>query len=748
MADNKHDTVVFSDVPVKELEKKYRSELKSSRVETRLNALTNLGSLYCESKKYDEAESYLQKALTLASGKKNNSKLSLIYKTLGTIYLKQFKIDKAEENFSKALKLTPEKNKRVISFLYDSMGDVFTKSSRTKEGLNYYEKALEIRKELEFWKGISETLNKIGVNYYYQSDYENAIKFVSESLNIREERKEKREAVASCLNNLCLAYLHKGNYPEALDNGNRALKLFEEAGNVESQGLIYNNLGLIYFEMSFFTEALECQFKALKIKEQTSNKAILANTLNNISMIFSRLFNLEKAREYAEKAMELRKEINDARGIASSYNELGRIFDKMNDFDKAIEYFSESIKMKRELNIQSGLGQSLENLGMIYLKQKKYEESGKCLIEAKRIYEELGEQKAVTGIYRNISSLFIQVGKYEEALVYIKRSHDLSKTLNLKDKLRDSYRLLSEIYGKRNNFRKALAYYVMYSKTNEELLNFQKQQELGNISARYENDKKDKENEIYRLKNIELVRINKELKKSKSELQKSNSAKDKFFNIVAHDLKNPFSILYTTSELLSTYFDELTVKKQKEYINTINLSTKHLLKLIENLLEWSRSQSGLRQFNPEIFNFNEILAGCIELTKPNADLKNITLEGYADPKIFITADKNMIKTVIRNFLANAVKFTKNGGEISATGEIKEGKFIFKVADNGVGIRKKDIPKLFVIDRHFTTIGTANEKGTGIGLLLCREFVVKHKGKIFVESTYRKGSVFGFELPLK
>jgi len=747
MADNKQDSIVFGDVPVKELEKKYRSELKNGNAETRLNALINLGSLYCESKKYDEAESYLLKALTLALGRKNNSKLSLIYKTLGTIYLKQFKIDKAEENFSKALTLTPEKNRRVVSFLCDSLGDVFTKSSRTKEGLSYYEKALDIRKELELWKGISETLNKIGVNYYYQSDYDNAIKFVTESLHIREERKEKKEAVASCLNNLCLAYLHKGNYPEALENGIRALRLFEEAGNIESQGLIYNNLGLIYFEMSLFSEALECQFKALKIKEQNSNKAILANTLNNISMIFSRLFNLEKALEYAQKALLLRKEINDSRGISSSYNELGRIFDKMNDFEKAIEYFSESIKMKRELNIQSGLGQSLENLGMIYLKQKKYEESGKCLIEAKRIYEELGEQKAVTGIYRNISSLFIQVGKYEEALVYIKRSHDLSKSLNLKDKLRDSYKLLSEIYGKRNNFRKALAYYVMYSKTNEELLNFQKQQELGNISARYENDKKDKENEIYKLKNIELVRINKELKRSKSELQRSNSAKDKFFNIVAHDLKNPFSILYTTSELLSTYFDELTVKKQREYINTINLSTKHLLKLLENLLEWSRSQSGLRQFNPERFNFNEILASCVELSKPNADLKNISLEVYADPKIFIFADKNMIKTVIRNFLANAIKFTKNGGKISAAGEVKEGKFIFKVTDNGVGIRKKDLPKLFVIDRHFTTIGTANEKGTGIGLLLCREFIEKHKGKVFVESIYRKGSVFGFEIPV-
>lgn len=733
----------------KELERNYKTDLKGKSIDSRLNALIGLGSLYSESKRFEESENYLLKALPIAQSKaKNDSKLSLIYKILGYVNLKLFKLDRSEEYLKKALSLTSVKNKRVISYLYDTLGDVYSKGIKIRDGLDYYNKALDLRRELSFWKGISETLNKIGVNYYYQSDYENALKFINESLSIREERKENKEAVASCLNNISLTYFHKGDYQKALDYGNRSLKLFEEADNVESQGLLYNNLGLIYFEMSLFTEALDCQFKALGIKEKSSNKAVIANSLSNIGMIFTRLFNLEKALEYASKAVSLRKEINDVRGIASSYNEIGRIYDKMNDFDKAIVYFSDSIKMNRELDLPAGLARALENLGMLYLKQKKYDESSNCLFEAKTIFEELGEQKAVTGILRNISSLFVFVGKYEEALVYIKRSHDLARKLDLKDKLRDSYKLLSEIYGKKDNFRKALAYYVMYSKINEGLMNFQKQQELGNISAKYENDKRNKENEIYKLKNIELVRINKELRKSKADLLRSNSAKDKFFNIIAHDLKNPFSILYTTSELLSFYFDEISVKKQKEYINTINVSTKHLLKLIENLLEWSRTQSGLRQFNPIEFSFAENLGNCIELLKPNADIKNISLKVSTQSDVTLFADKNMIKTVIRNFVTNAIKFTKTGGEILVKSEMSGGKFRFSVTDNGIGIKKKDISKLFVIDKHFVTNGTSNEKGTGIGLLLCKEFIERHKGKIFVESKYRKGSVFGFEIPVK
>ncbi|HQO09957.1 MAG TPA: tetratricopeptide repeat-containing sensor histidine kinase [Clostridiales bacterium] len=740
---------LISDGSIKDLEKKYRSDLKSAKEKNRLDAYLGLGSLYCESKKFHEAEVNLSKALEISEGsKRRDSKLSMIYKNLGYVNLKTLKFQKAEEYLLKALEMTPEKNKRVRSFIYDALGEVFTKSMKVQKGLEYYNKALDIRKELSFWKGVSETLNKIGVNYYYQSDYDNSIKFVLEALKIREERRENRESVAACLNNLCLSYYHKGDYPKALEAGNKALKIFEKSENSETLGALYNNLGLVSFEMSQFPEALEYQFKALKIKEKAGTKAALANSYSNIGMIFTRLFNLEKALEYATKALNLRKELNDLRSISSSYNELGRIFDKQNEFEKAIHYYSESIKIKRENDLHSGLAQSLENIGMVFLKLKKYDESGECLFEAKKIYEDLGQQKFVTGIYRNISSLFLDVGKYEEALVYISRSHDLAKKYELKDKLRDSYKLLSEIYGKKGNFRKALAYYVMYSKIHEEMMNFQRQQDIGNITSKYENEKKNRENELFRLKNIELVKINKELSRSKSELIRSNSAKDKFFSIIAHDLKNPFSILYTTSELLLTYFEEIDDKKRREYINTINVSTKHLLKLIENLLEWSRSQSGLKQFNPVNFDPSEIIEGTIELIKPSADLKQIELKVSVTPDTVVNADKNMIKTVMRNLITNAVKFTKTGGQISVNSGISKGCFFFTVEDNGVGIKKKDIPKLFAIDKHFATNGTSNEKGTGLGLLLCKEFIDKHKGRMIVESSYRKGSMFGFEIPVK
>jgi len=730
-----------------ELEKKLLQDIKGNKSSSRIKLLLELGSLYLEKNRYPESEKYLLEAADVSDKRTDKSIISLIYKNLGEVCLKLFKLADAEMYFLKALERTPERNKRALSFIYSGLGETLSKMTKMNEGLKYYFKALELRTQLKFWKGISEVMNKIGINYFYQSDYNKALEYFNQSLKIREKRHENEETVAACLNNISLSYYHKGDYPEAMENCIKALNIYERTENSEMLGMCHNNLGLIYFETSLFAEALECQFKALKFKEKTNNLPSIANSLSNIGIIFSKLYNLEKALEYCQKALKMRESVDDKRGIASSYNEIGRIYDKMNQFDKAISYFEDSIKMRRNMNFLSGLSESLENLGMIYLKKKDESQAEKYLFEAKSIAEKLDEKRTVSGIYRNIASLYLTREMYEESLVYIKRSYMIAESLGLKDKLRDANKILSEIYGRKNNFKKALGYYILYSKLNEEIINISKQNELNGITQKYENYKRQKENENYRIKNVELSKLNKELKRSKKELLKSNSAKDKFFNIIAHDLKNPFSILYTTSEILITYYDELNEKKQKEYIKTINTSTLHLLKLIENLLEWSRAQSGLKNFNPEEFNFTEIVRSSFELIRLNAELKNISAEMNDPGELLITGDKNMLKTVIRNLITNAIKFTNPLGRINVSFGIRNRKLVFKVTDSGVGIKKKDISKIFAIDKHYSTSGTSNEKGTGIGLLLCKEFIDKHKGKMIAESAYRKGSTFGFEIPV-
>ncbi|MFO7811044.1 MAG: tetratricopeptide repeat protein [Candidatus Delongbacteria bacterium] len=747
MAKNEKSLNMAETTDYSNLEREYRTGLNSGDKKTLIDSLIGLGTLYYEKNKFSESEKSLKQALDHTKGR-YRTKLSLIYRTLGLVYLKLFRLRDSEQYLQEAVKLTPAKNKRILSIVYHSLGDTYTRMTMNDTGLDYYFKALKLREKLSLWTGVSETLNKIGGNYYFQCKYKDALEYIRKSLDLRKKRNEKKENIAACYNNLCLTHFQLAEYDLALEYGFLALDMFRDSKLAESQGMVYNNLGLVYFEMSLFSEALDCQFKALKIKEGSGNAPSIANTLSNIGIILTRLFDLDRALEYSNKALKIREDINDLRGIANSYNDIGRIYDKKNDFGKAIAFLKDSIKIRREQNTLFGLSVSLENLGMIYFKQNKYSKAKELLFEAKRINEEIGEKKAIAGINRNISNLHLSLGEYKEALVYIERSYDMAKELGLKDKLRDAYKIFSEIYSRKKNYKKALHYYTKYSEANEEVLSIKKQNKINSITAEYENYKNRKEKEIYKLKSIELAKINKELKRSRSELLRSNFSKDRFFNIIAHDLKNPFSILYTTSELLYEYYSDLNEKKQREYINTINLSTKHLLKLVENLLEWSRSQSGLKQFNPQRFNFSESLNNCIELLNPNLQIKDIKLHTMIRPDLFIHADKNMIKTVVRNYMTNAIKFTNTGGNISIKAKTERGKFFFYVSDDGVGVRKKDIPKLFVIDKHFVTNGTSNEKGTGLGLLLCKEFVEKHDGEVYVESRFKKGSTFGFSIPLK
>ena len=215
---------------------------------------------------------------------------------------------------------------------------------------------------------------------------------------------------------------------------------------------------------------------------------------------------------------------------------------------------------------------------------------------------------------------------------------------------------------------------------------------------------------------------------------------------VAHDIKNPLGAIVGFSDLLMKHYKELMEKDKIEYIKDINLSSKQLLNLLENLLEWSRSQTGKLQLSPDIFDLSYIINSCITLLQTNAESKNIRLFSEVKKGMKVFVDVETITTVIRNLITNAIKFTNFGGEVKITAQDIEDYIQVEINDNGVGINEDDISKLFRIDVSYSTQGTAGEKGTGLGLILCKEFIKKNSGKIWVESQIGKGSTFKFTLP--
>ncbi len=245
----------------------------------------------------------------------------------------------------------------------------------------------------------------------------------------------------------------------------------------------------------------------------------------------------------------------------------------------------------------------------------------------------------------------------------------------------------------------------------------------------------------------EIKKAEEQLKEYADNLKELNATKDKFFGIIAHDLRNPFSSLLGASEILSSNVREYDLDSIESFSKLSYDAAKSCYALLENLLEWSRSQTGNIKYNPRCISLREIIDENLSVLRTIASNKKIEISSDVPKSMLIVADRDMLKAILRNLLNNALKFTGSGGFVSIHAVTSKNKITIAVKDTGIGIPKNDIDKLFRIDIKYTKIGTNEERGTGLGLLLCKEFVEKHGGRIWVESTEGKGSEFKFTIPI-
>ena len=236
------------------------------------------------------------------------------------------------------------------------------------------------------------------------------------------------------------------------------------------------------------------------------------------------------------------------------------------------------------------------------------------------------------------------------------------------------------------------------------------------------------------------------LLESEARLRELNATKDKFFSIIAHDLKSPFNSIIGFSRLLESQIEQKNYAGIAKYATIIQQSSQRAMDLLINLLEWSRSQTGRMEFNPETIEIGALINEVAVLLNTTAHQKSITIYTEIPPKAIVFADRDMMGTILRNLISNAIKFTNTGGEIVVSALQNPDDLMIAIKDNGVGLKKEAIEKLFRIDVNYKTMGTQDEQGTGLGLLLCKEFVTMHRGKIWVESNSGNGSKFCFTIP--
>jgi len=250
------------------------------------------------------------------------------------------------------------------------------------------------------------------------------------------------------------------------------------------------------------------------------------------------------------------------------------------------------------------------------------------------------------------------------------------------------------------------------------------------------------------MQNLELLEMNERLAASDENQRLLNAMKDKFFSILAHDLMNPLNTFLQITDLIAIRRPDLDEAKKKEFLMALHKGASNLCELLENILTWARSHTGHFNYSPSEKALKSTLDKAISLFSPAAGQKNIDLRLELPDDCTAYFDEPMVSTIMRNLLSNAIKFTRPGGAVSVSVSSNGESRYVSVSDNGVGMTPSDLSKLFRIDLWHSTLGTGKEKGTGIGLILCREFVEKHGGRIWAESEIDRGSTFTFTLPGK
>lgn len=248
------------------------------------------------------------------------------------------------------------------------------------------------------------------------------------------------------------------------------------------------------------------------------------------------------------------------------------------------------------------------------------------------------------------------------------------------------------------------------------------------------------------LSNFKLNESNQKLYEIQKELKQLNLAKDKLFSIISHDMKNPIAAIWTSCELLLKYLENNNIELAKAKGNRILEGIEYINQMLNDLLQWSMLQMGLINYQPEELDLLELSKNCISQIAIQAELKQIQLVNNSNKHFKINADPRMLRITIGNLLSNAVKFTESGGTIYLSSEKHENEVHIQVKDTGIGIEEEKLKTLFEVTEKKSSAGTQNEKGTGLGLLICKDFIKQHGGEILVESTLGKGSTFTIQIP--
>lgn len=774
-----------------------KTELPNTSGKQKLKVLYDIVQFYYQNS-YEETNNYLPQYLALA--KKTNSLIdqARAYHYYSDIALFQIEYQKSIIYTRKALKL------------YEIMGDSqniyqeYAKLSRAFLLLHQPDSAMRtIKTTIKYFKKYKHDLNlqrvkiQLGKAYFIDDQYTEAREILQEVV-IENRNRKQYSYMAWALYWLGDSNVKLGNFSEAISNFSEEIEIQTSINNLSGKLGGMQELGDIYLKIGEFAKAYQLYFDCYQqkeiLKDYRGEMQFTAEYHTNLGKIYQNTQRYQEALDQFDTAMQLINQFNFSPTKGIIYNKIGQTYLSMNEPKTALYNFEQAYSFYKKIENNYNIAMSQNHIAEVYMNMKQYDTAIDYLMMAyktnSRIHNKYGE--ALNN--KNLALCYYNQNKYEEAMQELDVGMPYVLQSGIDDLMLEYYSLYIMLCNQTADYLEAKLFFDKFLPLSRKVTSNHTENLSDLLLRTYTNELNTRTeflNQTIELQNLEanhnafkfqrlllftlviililiiigilyyfnlktskkLLRLVDErtitIRKNEQKLIEMSNAKDKMYSIIAHDLKSPFNSLLGFSSLLYNNYNDLSEENKQKYIHIVHNSSEKFFALLENLLDWTRSSSNGIKYLPVQNDLNLIVEHIIQFQKRNARKKEITINNHIPINTFVFADENMLRTIIRNLTSNAIKFTNVGGSLDFNAS-QSNKMMVKctVKDNGIGIAPEDIKNLFSADSEIRTKGTANEGGTGLGLILVKEFVEKNKGKLSIESKLGIGSSFSFELPAK
>lgn len=575
----------------------------------------------------------------------------------------------------------------------------------------------------------------------------------------------------------------QGQNRESIPVFAKALEQALQAGDSALISTCYRELGFSNTITGNYEHGLEAYTTALQIDTRLGADENVSVSLNAIGKIHELWRDFDTALEFFFKSLEISKNLNNLNQISVRKASIASVYKSLQNFDLALEYLEKSLALETELGNEVRRGYRLDQIGEIYTIMGDYKKAEEMLIPALQIFQENRIHVSESIVLNHLALNYMKKGDYDEAFTHYNQSLEIAERVNFSNMKLKNYEELSQLMQRKGDFSKALDYYRHFVALRDSAYNEQARRQLLDFQVKYESEQKEKELALLNQERLQdQLRLNQarqqrilmagiltilvillgalysrfhikkraqlKLASANRQLSSLNQTKNKFFTILAHDLKNPIYAFRNISAAVYENHAELKAEDLRYYSGELKNTSEKLCSFLDELLKWAASITGRLVPKEESIELKPLFNELNDLYKPLATAKNLNLSVLVPDGQSVYADRNMVHTVFRNIISNAIKFTPEHGWVKIESSLNSHQVTISISDSGIGISEEELPKLFDIGNDPSKIGNSSEKGMGFGLFLCKEFVDKNNGKIWAESKTGNGTTIHITLPAK